>query len=97
MNFVTSACLVAIGLALAAFGIIFFGTSQQNDFDSRISTAYDVKVLDREVHLFSSNKLIVEKDGQRLTCRIPSQAAVEVKAPLECAEPTPVRTVAPAS
>lgn len=97
MNFVTTLGLAAIGLALAALGLIFFGTSQQNDLYASITTAYDVKVIDKEVHLFSNNKLVIEKDGQRMTCDFPSRAAVEAKTPLDCSGHTPVRTVDPAA
>lgn len=72
---------VSVGLALmAAIGSFFLNQNQATSVES----AYNVKVITKEVNLSGPNKLVIEKDGQRLRCYSPSSDDIKNKTPLNC-------------
>lgn len=77
-----------IGYVFVAFalGILVWATSANANHLERIESTYNVSAT-QETHFFSSNRLIVEKDGQKLTCDVPSLDNVETKTPLNCDAP----------
>lgn len=71
----------SLGLILAA-GIASFFFSQNQT--TTVEGTYDVKVITKEINLSGPNKLVVEKDGQRMRCYGPSSDDIKNKAPLNC-------------
>lgn len=80
----------SIGLMLAA---VFFSFFSNQDQAATVESVYKVKVITKEVHFTGPNKLIIEREGQRLTCDSPSPGDLKNKTPLSCAAPTPVTKI----
>jgi hypothetical protein len=81
MRTIYAVAFVSIGLALATFLGSFFANQDQA---SSVEGTYNVKVISKEVSLTGPNKLVIEKDGQRLRCYSPSSDDIKNKAPLNC-------------
>jgi hypothetical protein len=71
----------SIGLMVAT---LFFSLSTNQNQASTVESTYHVKVVGKEVNLTGPNKLVIEKDGQRLRCYSPSSDDISNKAPLNC-------------
>lgn len=72
---------VSIGLMVAT---LFFSLSTNQNQASTVEDTYHVKVVGKEVNLTGPNKLVIEKDGQRLRCYSPSSDDISNKIPLNC-------------
>jgi hypothetical protein len=81
MKTIYAVAYVSVALALAAFvGSLLVNQNQA----STVESTYNVKVISKEVSLTGPNKLVIEKDGQRLRCYSPSSDDIKNKTPLNC-------------
>ncbi|WP_354214966.1 hypothetical protein [Arthrobacter sp. UYCo732] len=58
-----------------------------------MESTYEVKVVAKDVSLTGPNKIVIEKDGQRLKCDDPSSDDLRNKTPLNCEPPTSVTKI----
>lgn len=93
MNFFYRATGVSM-ILLSAFGI--FATFSNQDYVSNVESAYSINVIGKDVNWSSPNddKLIIDKDGQRLRCNVPSSDDVKNKTPLTCDAPATTKVEA---
>lgn len=81
MNFVTSFTLVGMLGIAAVTGVAVVSTNNRND---SIESTYGVKLVNMEGHLLSDSRMIIERDGQKLRCDVPSSDEVKNKTTLTC-------------
>jgi hypothetical protein len=75
-----SVFVILLGIA-AFFAAIAVGDS---DYNKEIAEVYGVKIVKTERHLFSPNKLIIDRDGREIRCGIPSSGDLNTKAQMNC-------------
>ena len=81
MNAMMNLCYAML---LATMGFAIYVFCANSNHDQKVEAVYGVKVVNSETHLMSPNRLIIERDGQKLRCDIPSSDEIENKTPMTC-------------
>lgn len=69
---------------LAIVGFAGVALYSSNEYNSNFESNYGVKIVEMEGHLLSQNRIVIERDGQKLRCDAPSADEVKNKTPLNC-------------
>lgn len=51
---------VSYAMLVAVMGFAVYVFFANSDYDQKVETAYGIKVVDTEIHVLSSNRLIIE-------------------------------------
>lgn len=87
--------IIAYFLTGLAFTLAFVSVFVGGPNEKQVERVYGVKVVSPESHFSGANKLIIERDGQRLKCDIPSSENLKNKDQLICETPAPVTKISP--
>lgn len=81
MNLVSSFMLAT---AIGVVGVTGVSLYSSAEYNSNFESNYGVKIVEVEGHLLSQNRIIIERDGQKLRCDAPSSEEIKNQTALTC-------------